>query len=69
MIENHNISLMCRLLIHLIAKLLTMPLDFKVVNMILIVLNLYNLVKDHPNFYIKESGVRKIKDIFYINGL
>lgn len=46
-----------------------MPLDFKVVDMILIVLSQYNLVKDYLNFQIKESGIGEIKDILYINGL
>lgn len=60
---------MYRLLIYLIAKLLTMPLDFKVVNIILIVLNPYDIEKDYPNFEIKKSDIKEMKDILYVNDL
>lgn len=52
MIANYNIQLIYKLLIYLIGKLLTIFLDIKIVNMILIILNLYNLENNFHNFYI-----------------
>lgn len=46
-----------------------MSLDFEIVNIILIILNIYNLATNHSHFLIKESDIRKIKDIFYVNSL
>lgn len=46
-----------------------MSLDFKIVNITLIILNLYKLAKNYSNFSVKKSGVEEIKDIFYINSL
>lgn len=49
-IKNHGIWLMYRLLIYLIIKLLTMSLDFEIVDIIFIILSLHNLVKNYLNF-------------------
>lgn len=60
---------MCKVFVHLIAKLLIMLFDFEVINIIYIILNLYNLAKDYLNSQIKEKDVGEIKNIFYINSL
>lgn len=49
-IKNYSISLIYKLLIYLTTKLSTIFLDFELIEMIFVVLCLYNLSKSYPNF-------------------